>query len=134
GRDGVDVQDTFPNFPARTGCWVLWKQVIDPADEDRSARVYALDDATGVITFGDGLRGMIPPIGTNVIVAEEYRQGGGEAANTVTAWAQINLVTPLSGVAAVVAPDGAAGGSDPQNPAATVRFAPANLRLRDRAL
>src|SRR5207244_5635483 len=29
---------------------------------------------------------------------------------------------------------GAAGGSAPQNPAATVRVAPANLRLRDRAL
>ena len=38
---------------------------------------------------------------------------------------RINLVTALSGVNAVVAPDGAAGGSDPQDAAENVRFAPA---------
>jgi hypothetical protein len=133
-RDGTDVQKTLPNVPERTGCWVLWKQVVDPADEGQGARVYALDDATGIITFGDGLHGMIPPIGTNVILAERYQRGGGEAANTIGAWAQINLVTPLSGVNAVVNPDAATGGSDPQDANTTVRFAPANLRLRDRAL
>ena len=133
-REGVDIQDTFPNFPTRQGCWVLWKQVVDPADEGPGERVYALDDATGVIRFGDGRHGMIPPIGTNTILAEQYQRGGGEAANRVTAWSQINLVTPLSGVNAVFAPDGAAGGSDPQDADTTMRFAPANLRLRDRAL
>ena len=133
-REGVDIQDTFPNFPNRPGCWVLWKQVVDPADEGPGERVYALDDATGLIRFGDGLHGMIPPIGSNTILAEQYQRGGGEAANRVTAWSQINLVTPLSGVNAVFAPDGAAGGSDPQDADATTRFAPANLRLRDRAL
>jgi hypothetical protein len=141
-RDGFDIADSFPNVPKRQGCWVLWKQVVDPADEPPDARVYALDeftnassgDVTSVIRFGDGLHGMIPPIGTNSILAEEYRRGGGAAANRVTAWAQINLVTPLSGVNAVFAPDGAAGGSDPQDADTTMRFAPANLRLRDRAL
>ena len=43
-------------------------------------------------------------------------------------------MTPLPGVDGVVAPDGAAGGSDPQDEAETRRFAPANLRLRERAL
>jgi hypothetical protein len=134
-RDGVDIRKEFPpSIPERVGCWVLWKPVVDPADEASDARVYALDDSTGVITFGDGWHGMIPPIGTNVILAEEYRSGGGERANTITAWSPINLVTPLSGVNAVVAPEGAAGGSDPQNAAETRRFAPANLRLRERAL
>jgi hypothetical protein len=131
---GVDIKDTFPNFPERRGCWVLWKEVDDPADEDAGERVYALDDATGVITFGNGLNGMIPPIGANVILAEEYQRGGGEAANRVTAWSQINLVTALSGVNAVMAPEGAAGGSDPQDADTTLRFAPPNLRMRDRAL
>ena len=134
-RDGVDVRKAFPpTIPDRAGWWVLWKQVVDPADEAPGARVYALDDANGVITFGDGWHGMIPPIGTNVILAEEYRRGGGERANAITAWSPINLVTPLAGVNAVVAPDGAAGGSDPQDAAVTRRFAPANLRLRERAL
>jgi hypothetical protein len=132
--EGVDIQETFPDLPKRPGCWVLWKHVVDPADQGPGERVYALDDATGVLRFGDGRHGMIPPIGTNTILAEQYQRGGGEAANRVTAWSQINLITPLSGVNAVFAPDGAAGGSDPQDAVTTMRFAPANLRLRDRAL
>jgi len=35
------VKSSEPDLP---GDWVLWKQVIDPADEDPGARVYALDD------------------------------------------------------------------------------------------
>src|SRR5262245_21657765 len=131
---GVDVTKTLPNIPDRPGYWVLWTEVVDPADQAPGERVYALDDATGIITFGDGQHGMIPPIGTNVILAESYQRGGGEAANRIAAWAKINLVTPLAGVSAVANPDGAAGGSDPQDAETTLRFAPANLRLRDRAL
>lgn len=133
-KAGTDVRKRLPNVLERPGCWVLWKQVVDPADEPSGARVYSLDDAKGIITFGDGLHGMIPPIGTDVILAERYQRGGGAAANAVAAWSKINLVTPLSGVNAVVNPDAAAGGSDPQDETTTVRFAPANLRLRERAL
>ena len=84
-RGGADIRNSFaPDIPERAGCWVLWTQVVDPADEPPGARVYALDDSTGVITFGNGTHGMIPPIGTNVILAEEYRRGGGERANAIT--------------------------------------------------
>jgi hypothetical protein len=132
-QQGIDVKTSLPNV-AQQGSWVLWKEVIDPADEAPTERVYSLDDATGIITFGDGLHGMIPPIGANVILAERYQTGGGEKANTIAAWAKVNLVTALQGVKSVIPPDGAAGGSDPQDPDTTVRFAPANLRVRDRAL
>ena len=131
---GRDIRGRLPNVPARPGVWVLWTQVDDPADAGPGERVYGLDDAKGVITFGDGSHGMIPPIGTDVILAEEYQRGGGAAANAIAAWSSINLTTPLPGVTSVVAPEGAAGGSDPQDAETTLRFAPANLRLRDRAL
>jgi hypothetical protein len=131
-KDGADVvREDLPDLPGR---WVLWKEVVDPADHPPMARVYALDDVTGEITFGDGQGGMIPPIGRDSIVAERYQRGGGEAANQVDAWDQLNLITALQGVDRVVAPAGASGGSDPQDVATTMRFAPANLRLRDRAL
>ena len=46
------------------GDWVLWKQVADPLDHDAAAHcVYALDEGTGIVRFGDGLHGAIPPIG-----------------------------------------------------------------------
>ena len=125
------VREDLPDLPGR---WVRWDEVVDPADHQPMARVYALNDVTGEITFGDGQGGMIPPIGRDSIVAERYQRGGGEAANQVDAWDQLNLITALQGVDRVVAPAGAAGGSDPQDVATTMRFAPANLRLRDRAL
>ena len=123
-----------PRLGQWDGPWVLWTEVIDPADANADARVYSLDDDTGDISFGDGIHGRIPPIGTNAIVAAVYQCGGGAAANGIAAWTPLNLVTPLQGVQRVVAVDAAAGGSDAQDAATAIRFAPANLRLRGRAL
>src|SRR5205085_1480825 len=43
-------------------------------------------------------------------------------------------ISPVQGVERVVAPEGAAGGSDPQTAEEVIRFAPANQFMRDRAL
>jgi hypothetical protein len=126
------VNDKLEND--QPGPWVLWALVDDPDDEEKDARVYSLDHETGAILFGDGEHGRIPPIGRDNIVAVTYKRGGGDAANKVSAWSQINLVSPVPGVETVVAPEGAAGGSDPQKPEEIVRFAPANRLMRDRAL
>lgn len=135
--NGVQVDATLINstIPEQPGYfWVLWSEVPDTIDEASGDRVYSLDDVNGIVTFGDGLHGMIPPIGSNTILAESYQRGGGEAANAVTAWSTLSLVTPLTGVSGVVPPDDAAGGSDPQDDATTLRYAPANLWSRGRAL
>ncbi|MGY4404079.1 hypothetical protein [Bradyrhizobium sp. USDA 3315] len=115
------------------GAWVRWTEDILAA-ADGTARVFDLDASTGEIVFGDGRHGRIPPIGRDNIVAVTYQRLGGAAANRVTAWGQLNLITPISGVEATIAPEGAAGGSSPQGAEAALRFAPANLRMRDRAL
>jgi predicted phage baseplate assembly protein len=93
-----------------------------------------LDTSTGRITFGDGVHGRVPPIDRDVILAVRYRQGGGATANAIEAWNDVNLVTPLLGVERVLLPIAAAGGADPQDGAATIRFAPANVAMRTRAL
>jgi hypothetical protein len=131
----VDAVLTDSTIPEQDGYfWVLWSELPDISDAANDARVYSLDDVSGTVTFGDGQHGMIPPIGANVILAQSYQHGGGEAANAVTAWTTVSLVSPLSGVSGVVPPDDAAGGSDAQDDATTLRLAPANLRLRGRAL
>ncbi|WP_395018476.1 hypothetical protein [Dongia sp.] len=130
-RNGTDVEAELHFWK---GPWVLWKEVSNVADWGKHDRVYSLDDETGTITFGDGLRGMIPPIGTDNIVAESYQKVGDVSANAVRAWSQLSLVTPLPGVEGVIAPQGAAGGASAQDAAATIRFAPANLNMRERAL
>ncbi|MDM0076900.1 hypothetical protein QTH90_21000 [Variovorax sp. J2P1-59] len=116
------------------GPWIRWTCVADTDDAGPDERVYSLDDASGEIRFGDGRHGRIPPPGADTILARRYRHGGGAAANALTAWTQVQLVTPLRGVDTVIAPDGAAGGTDPQDAAEVMRFAPDTLRLRGRAI
>ena len=121
------------------GIWVLWKQVPDPLDCGPNDRVYALDEGTGDVRFGDGRHGAIPPVGTDSIVAFAYERtdpaaGGQVAANFVKARQEINLVSPVEGVETVIAADRSAGGVGPEKPAHVLEFAPATLRHRGRAV
>jgi hypothetical protein len=123
------------------GDWVLWKRVVDPADELPTARVYALDEGTGEIRFGDGRFGKIPPVGRNSIMAFKYRRtetGGPDSAvvpaNAITARTALNLVSPVKGVEAVFAADQAAGGAPAESTDRVLRFGVAGIRHRKRAL
>ena len=62
------------------GVYVLWQQVNHFAASDANDRVYKLDAASGVVSFGDGLRGRRPPTGSRVR-AVAYRFGGGTQGN-----------------------------------------------------
>ena len=123
------------------GDWVLWKQVIDPDDAPAVARVYALDEASGDIRFGDGRHGAIPPIGVDSIVAFRYCRTepdptGGDSVpgNTITARTALNLVSPVETVESVIAADQAAGGAPPESDDRVLRFGFARLRHRNRAV
>lgn len=122
------------NVPGLPGSWVRWAEVVDPGDAGPDDRVYALDFASGEISFGDGVHGYIPPVGRDAVVAFKYRHGGAAAANTIQPFSPLNLVTSIEGVEAVIAPDHAAGGADPENVATVRRFASARLRHRERAI
>jgi hypothetical protein len=131
------VARDIPDLP---GDWVLWKQVPDPVDCSAGERVYALDEETGAIRFGDGRHGMIPPAGPDSIVAFAYQRteaasaGDGLAANFVKARAELNLVTPVESVEAAVAAHRSAGGTAPETARRVLEFAPATLRHRGRAV
>ncbi|MEO7496033.1 MAG: hypothetical protein ABIT83_18640 [Massilia sp.] len=112
------------------GDWVLWRQVIDPADEAANARVYALDEANGIIRFGDGVHGAIAPIGRDAIMAFRYRRTDAVAADAVVAGSSLSIVTPVEGAEAAFAADLAAGGSPPEDVARVLRFSPSHLRQR----
>ena len=93
-RDPGAVLSDVADLP---GDWVLWTQVADPLDCAATDRVYALDEESGAIRFGDGRHGAIPPIGVNSIVAFAYRRtepaiGGEVPGNAVPARAELNLV------------------------------------------
>jgi hypothetical protein len=123
------------------GDWVLWTRVIDPGDESPETRVYAFDETTGEIRFGNGLHGAIPPIGRDSIVAFSYQRTEPAApgsdvvpANVVVARTAFNLVTPVESVEAVVSADQAAGGAPPESDDRVLRFGFARLRHRKRAV
>lgn len=122
------------------GHWVLWRAVTDVDDAGPLERVYSLDESSGAVRFGDGVHGLIPPIGRDAIVAFSYQrtEPGPLAevvpANMVAPRTVLNLVTPVEGVEAVFAADQSAGGAPPESAERVQRFAPARLRHRDRAL
>jgi predicted phage baseplate assembly protein len=137
-RDDRLVLSDLKELP---GDWVLWNRVIDPGDEGPGARVYGLDETTGRITFGDGLHGMIPPIGRDSIVAFRYQrtETGADASgvvpgNTIAPRTPFNLVSPVEGVEVVVAADQAAGGAPPESDDRVLRFGFAKIRHRRRAV
>jgi hypothetical protein len=73
----------LPDDPSpETGVWVRWHQVTDFYQSGPASRHYTLDPITGVIQFGDGLQGKIPPVGRDNIRAVRYRVLDGAAGNT----------------------------------------------------
>jgi hypothetical protein len=136
-----DERRVLSDLEELPGDWVLWTRVIDPGDEPPEARVYALDETTGEIRFGDGLHGAIPPMGRDSIVAFSYQRTepgvpGSDIvpANAVIARTAFNLVSPVESVEAVIAADQAAGGAPPESDDRVLRFGFARLRHRKRAV
>lgn len=127
-----------PNLP---GDWVRWKKVVDPGDEGPAERVFALDENTGEIRFGDGLHGTIPLVGPDSIVAFQYQRTEPPAkgavdvpAHAIEARTKLNLVTPIAGVEAVFSADHAAGGAPSEPDERVLRFGSVKLHHRGRAV
>ena len=138
-----DASAVLTEVDGLPGQWVLWSAVDDVADAAVGARVYALDEASGDVTFGDGLSGMIPPIGRDNIVAFTYRRTEPLKALTpdtpppqiaIAVRDKLGLITPLEGVEAAIAALASDAGVPADDAARVLRFAPARLRHRERAL
>ncbi len=63
------------------GIWCRWKQVDHFFRAGPDTRCFRLDPHHGIIRFGDGIRGRIPPPGPRVIRVESYWIGGGDRGN-----------------------------------------------------
>lgn len=134
-----DPQRVLTEVDGLPGTWVRWERTADPDDHAPYERVYALDEASGEVRFGDGEHGMIPPIGRDNVVAFRYRRteplaAGADVQSAIGARSALGLVTPLQGVEAAVAAADAGTGAAPDDAARLLRFAPARLRHRGRAV
>ncbi len=121
------------NQPAKT--WVSWRHVSNFNASTPTSRCYLLDAVTSTVTFGNGLRGMIPPAGQNNIRARQYRTHAGAAGNLPA-----NAITvlrtpkgPLNEIRRVANHEPAFGGAGPEETAAVMQRAPYSLKNRQHA-
>jgi hypothetical protein len=131
--EGPDAVQQRPDpVSGQLAVWVRWHEVDTLLGSDPRSRHYLLDHAGGLLTFGDGIRGMIPPPGTNNVLAS-YRSGGGSAGN-VTGGAVAKIQSPLPGVAIVANPVAADGGAEVETIGQVRDRGPQTLRHRQRAV
>ena len=114
-----------------TALWVRWyeRETLYAADEDE--RAYVLERATGLIRFGDDVRGRIPPAGARVVAS--FATGGGIIGNVLA-----NTITELrTGVAylqSVTNPIAASGGAAGELLTAIEARGPQQFRNRHRSV
>lgn len=121
-----------------------WTEVEDFGASGPKDKVYTLNSSTGLVTFGDGVKGAIPrwssANGSNRddaddinIKATSYKYGGGAAGN-VAAGAISTLLTATPFVLSVANQRDAFGGADEETVAQAQTRAPMVLRTSNRAV
>ncbi|HVT27907.1 MAG TPA: putative baseplate assembly protein [Lacipirellulaceae bacterium] len=123
------TRDTSHNV---TEVWISWQSRDFLYLSGPNDRHYAIDRARGVVQFGDGVTGAIPPAGAQIRAAL-LRAGGGSAGN-VPAGGIAQLLGPLAGVQSVTNPLPAEGGADRESMQQYIARAPQTLRHRNRAI
>lgn len=113
--------------------WVRWQEVPDFYGSGSRDRHYVLDKITGEISFGDGLNGLIPPIGIGNLRLTRYQTGGGTGgnrpANTI-----VQLKTTVPYVDKVTNPEPATGGADAETIESLTERSPRTVRHSMRAV
>lgn len=110
-----------------------WHEVTDFYGSGPRSRHYVLDHLTGEISFGDGLHGLIPPVGNGNIRLARYQIGGGKAGNK-PAGTIVQLKTTVPYVDKVTNTEAAAGGADAETPDSLLERAPRTIRHGNRAV
>jgi hypothetical protein len=115
----------------KVAVWVTWQSRAHLYDSAPGDRHYCIERANGIIRFGNGQRGMIPPAGCRI--SAFYSSGGGAAgnvaANTIT-----ELRTAVPFIQTVTNPVPASGGADIETVDAVKQRGPQQLRHRGRAV
>lgn len=112
--------------------WVRWQEVTDFYASQPRDRHYVLNHLTGEIRFGNGLNGLIPPVGTGNLRLT-YQTGGGSAGNKPEGTI-VQLKTTIPYIDKVTNPEPATGGADAESIDLMRDREPRKLRHNDRAV
>jgi predicted phage baseplate assembly protein len=132
-EEGLDAINVRTNELGETiEILVRWHAVDDFDDSGPQSRHYTIDERLGMIRFGDGKRGMIPPVGADNIIVN-YTFGGGKKGNVpVNAISGLKSAVPF--VNAVTNHLVADGGSETETMEDVLRRGPLLLKNRNRAV
>lgn len=111
--------------------WVRWREAAHLYDAGPQDRRFVIERATGLLRFGDGVQGMMPPAGSRIVAT--YQSGGGRAGN-VPRHAVTQLRSAVPFVASITNPVAATGGADGESLAGIRERGPQRVRHRDRAI
>lgn len=110
--------------------WTRRDDFLGSNDKDTH---FVLNATEGTITFGDGEHGRIPEAGA-LVIADEFRYGGGARGNKAVAGAIKSPQSVLTGVDKVTNERPAVGGADEQTIDELTREAPSIVKRRERAV
>lgn len=129
----LDIADTASDpFGTEADVTTAWQEVETLASAASDSRVFTLDPATGILTFGDGLGGRAVPAGYRNVVARSYASGGGTAGLPAVGdeLSPERSIPDLTGATVLTITTGA----DAEPPVALLRRGGASVRSRLRAV
>lgn len=112
--------------------WVTWEEVQTFSVSGADSRHYMLDSESGLLSFGDGVNGMIPPAGIDNIRCN-YKQGGGSLGNVGVGMIS-KIWDSLPGIDSATNPVAADGGFDQEGIEDAKARGPYTLKNRDRGV
>ena len=131
GSDAILVVPGVRGQPDQT--WVRWHVVTDFYGSGPRDRHYVIDRDAGVVTFGDGLHGLVPPQGTQNVWSFFYQTGGGSQGNRPAGTVN-QLKTAIASIGGVINFEEASGGSDTESLDEVKVLGPTVLRNSGRAI
>lgn len=113
--------------------WIKWKESKDLRHAGPDARCYVLDRGAGLLSFGDGRHGRVPPAALEDTIHVCYSVGGGRAAN-LPPDAVDGLAESIGAVNKVYNPMRFQGGYDRESAEQAVQRMSRQLKHRNRAV
>ncbi|NLW92096.1 MAG: hypothetical protein GXY34_10935 [Syntrophomonadaceae bacterium] len=113
--------------------WVKWVRVSSLDFSGPHDRHYVIDRALGLLRFGDGHNGRIPPPSSIPNIEVNYKAGGGEHGNLPVG--SINqLQVSVAYIDRVFNPESAVGGCDRENISEAINRVPHTIKHGNRAV